>query len=1240
MSGQKSPRATLATTLRGGSVIKFDPSGNSSLVVKGALVCETEPYNPAILTSVDDDSQGEWVSSVSTGDPQTASNGAAYLNLDAAAGNILSNLRICYADQGVTTPVTAGALDVWDCQFFDCNYAIANLVPAFGSVDFLHNVLFAHCAAAVAASTNSIEIEAEHVTADVEDFWVAGATPYKIGLTNSIIRGNFGNGAITINEKSAINPSGRVFQRAEQGGYYLAADSALRGSGTTNVSPKLLAEFGRKTTRRPFSFPALFQTGGEMTLFPQAPRYTSGPPDIGYWYDALDYTVAVLQLTGGSLTVLPGTAIGIRNDYIRSDDSWSTYGFYVNQGGSITSHGAPDKPDIFAAAVLVQEEPNVNFAECLVEYYLYLYEIYGVSEWHPGILSFVTDFEPGDPTSPSLDFRFSDFYLPADDLHFGSGLSYDDFWIWSSDSSVNLNLQDCSLHNGQVNLGQPDAEWFRPDQVFGSGAVTWNNTLFENVSVNLDPTSYEDGCDDQGLNVDLSFQAGNNLFRGGQWLHLEPIPASAGDWAFEDNLFDKVNIVQDTSSGQYQPLDYDYNGYWPLSTNALTWNSYFYPWHWLQNTGELQPTAPTNGFTDGQHEVTLASHPPYQNGPFGHYYMPANTLLYEAGSRTADAAGFCQYTTRVDQTKEQIGEPVDIGLHYVAASHSTNGWVPLDTDGDGIPDYVEDANGNGVVDANETSPYTQFTVPGVWDPTNAVYDNIDLGGAGLAGNITTALALDPRINSTPLTLTQIITGQEPDIATFQVPINYNLMTNIGQLQLLVDGSVASFLDCEPDSNGLCVLTWNTTFSPPGFHLAQAQLMLNGQYTMGPTPDPTVLTAAGPLTSFKADNGLQFDPFYCAYNASHGATLYAQLAEPDADYTIELVSPTGEHVRWIENTTSSGVINEPWDMTYDDGITVYTNSSVNAVFNVTLLDPGGYTHTLRLDQLYDLADGAFTVAYAWDYDSDAVRTGDLWGTIQWNVVDLLMEACNVSFCFDNPYPYTFNAPDNVALAPNPGYIANQDGVNQLLANLTNDSPNIDLTRNFFFFGHGAPDELGDGNRQQVEIKMGKIAGGLGNIYYLNSNSVPLRQYRFVFLDTCDTADDFQWAHAFGIYTNITSAELGPWPERAQAFVGWVGQQITPNDPFDMSEAFEVFFSAWQSGLPLDNCIYFASMQYPPYPLNGFVEDWNFGAKCQHYNIARRWIYKPTVNPAHLRIYGYAGLTRTGYIPGFDQSIYYK
>ena len=41
---------------------------------------------------------------------------------------------------------------------------------------------------------------------------------------------------------------------------------------------------------------------------------------------------------------------------------------------------------------------------------------------------------------------------------------------------------------------------------------------------------------------------------------------------------------------------------------------------------------------------------------------------------------------------------VSIGFHYVAVDANGN---PLDTNEDGIPDYLEDANGNGVVDSGE-----------------------------------------------------------------------------------------------------------------------------------------------------------------------------------------------------------------------------------------------------------------------------------------------------------------------------------------------------------------------------------------------------------------------------------------------------------------------------------------------------------------------------------------------------------
>ena len=794
------------TTLRGGSVIKFDSSTNSSLVVKGALVCDTEPYYPAILTSVDDDSQGIWIYWLSTGDPQTATNGTAYLDLDAATNNVISNLRICYADQGVTTPVMPGALDVWDCQFFDCNYAIANLVPTFGSVDFLHNVLFAHCGAAVGASTNSIEVEAEHVTADVADFWIAGATPFKIGLTNSIIRGGFSNAAITINEKSHVNPSRRNFQKSEQGDYYLAADSSLHGFGTTNISPKLLAEFGQKTTSRPFYLPFNLQIGGDMILFPQAPRYTNGPPDIGYWYDAIDYTIANISLTGGTVTVEPGTAIALRNEYLPDFDAFTCQGFWVQQGSAFISHGTPNKPNIFTAVKQVQETPETAFSQCEIENY----------SWF-GTILFIPDFEPGDPSAPTLDFRFCRFYLPPNDYEIWSGLQewanlmYDDDEM-SPDSAVYLTLQDCSVHGGCIDLGQPDYYYYPVDFVYAPGAVTFANNLFDQTSIFLDPTYYVDGWDDNGLNVDLAFQAYNNLVRGGQWFALAPVPASAGNWTINDNLFDKVDFQQAVAA----PLDFAYNAYWPKTSSELFWPG--------QDAPQLLPTTTGTSFTDSTNEADFTAPPPYQDGPFGHYYMPG-TVLANAGSTTADQLGLYHYTTATNQAV-QSNSIVDIGLHYVGASYGTNGWVPLDTDGDGIPDYVEDALGNGATgDAAINLGETDWLNPTTYTDTNgnplpdkysAVYADIDLSGDGLVGRIKAALGMDPLTTANPISLIPVTTGYEPDILAFEIPLAFTNLTNFAEPGVRLDGGTGPTLQLyQPATNGNVLLIWNTTFDSQG-----------------------------------------------------------------------------------------------------------------------------------------------------------------------------------------------------------------------------------------------------------------------------------------------------------------------------------------------------------------------------------------------------------------------------------------
>ena len=87
----------------------------------------------------------------------------------------------------------------------------------------------------------------------------------------------------------------------------------------------------------------------------------------------------------------------------------------------------------------------------------------------------------------------------------------------------------------------------------------------------------------------------------------------------------------------------------------------------------------------------------WQSSWFGNYYLPSDSPLIEMGSTNANYLGLYHFTTQTSQTPEE-DNIVDIGYHYVATDSNGN---PLDTNGDGIPDYIEDANGNGLVDAGE-----------------------------------------------------------------------------------------------------------------------------------------------------------------------------------------------------------------------------------------------------------------------------------------------------------------------------------------------------------------------------------------------------------------------------------------------------------------------------------------------------------------------------------------------------------
>lgn len=113
-----------------------------------------------------------------------------------------------------------------------------------------------------------------------------------------------------------------------------------------------------------------------------------------------------------------------------------------------------------------------------------------------------------------------------------------------------------------------------------------------------------------------------------------------------------------------------------------------------------------------------------------------------------------------------------------------------------------------------------------------------------------------------LTLKEIGKVDSSGVATFEVPINYDVVTNIGSLFLLIDAigganesGTGEFQDCVRATNGDCLLEWNTTFDPPGKHLLQAQLIVGKQLKK---PDEFKVT--GPKLTYYSSNAVQFDAF--------------------------------------------------------------------------------------------------------------------------------------------------------------------------------------------------------------------------------------------------------------------------------------------------------------------------------------------------------------------------------------------
>jgi hypothetical protein len=569
----------------------------------------------------------------------------------------------------------------------------------------------------------------------------------------------------------------------------------------------------------------------------------------------------------------------------------------------------------------------------------------------------------------------------------------------------------------------------------------------------------------------------------------------------------------------------------------------------------------------GLHEVLLDYALPYVSGAFGKYYLTTVTPLWQAGSRTAGDAGLSQYTTFISQAKDSASQPVNIGLHYVAATNS----LPLDTDGDGVPDYVEVEHGT-----DPTLASTDGVTP---DALNVAYDDVDLSGNGLVGRIKKVIGQAPLDVNNPLTLKQVITGEEPDIVTFEIPVSYNALTNMGGLELSANSENTILSDLECATNGNCLLVLNTSYEKPGLLNFQATLSLND----GPD-DSSIRSVNGTLATYDSPNVVQFFEESSGFDDS-GATFYAEVTNLSAaDYVIEIKTSDGAHIRSITNSTSDGVINETWDLTDENG-DAFEGDEVDVDFNVTPANANQpKKQTQKVRKIVGVTDGSFDVAYAYNANASLLKKDGMFWNQMNGVVDKLLAPRNG---YIHLYDSSFNWYWEAFKPGNPGYLTDRAAALNLLTNLAQAN-----TKNFFYYGHGGGKYIGDGttNANAAQLSAGEVARFLTNNFSVRGGFDVKHPYRFVWLDGCQTGSSKDWRHAFGIYPLGKGGQGVAHIHGPQAFVGWKkpvtglgATGATEASCNDYGAMLNLFFAYWMSQAPLSDCIANASSKSLKLPL---------------------------------------------------------
>ena len=483
----------------------------------------------------------------------------------------------------------------------------------------------------------------------------------------------------------------------------------------------------------------------------------------------------------------------------------------------------------------------------------------------------------------------------------------------------------------------------------------------------------------------------------------------------------------------------------------------------------------------------------------------------------------------------------------------------VDSDGDGMPDEWEMANG--------LDPFNDDSMA---DPDND----------GLPNLAEYVLETNPQVADNPLNLSGVPNGTV--VSGFaQLPI-YGLSATVQKppITLYLNGVPAENSSLWQGPDGRWYVNWDTTFLTNGNY----QVQLVCQVAPPSSPD-SISNIFGTNKTVQVSNPIKFDSFTIKFN--NFLLIYGELAVTNSTYDVYLSDESSNAlVHATGRSAPNGQIALYWDLTDGNGNQI-SFGNIQAAFTIhPPANPNGVHPNISsstsanhwfLKDSPNVNANVFAVAWGWDSYSGSLynfRT-EMMSDGVINILGNPSDFSSYSLLPANNVPYGGNA-----------FRYDDELDKSVLVNLDHMPRNDDFSRsgNFFWFGHGDGDDIG-GNMLKSAITSGDVTGDLQNLAYESKPKHPYNNkhpYRLTILNACQTYSP-SWAGAFGVEFSAngspySSADYDAVGRSKRAFVGWTKKIGVPGgfDPggllnAEYGVAWGQMFSYWMAGYPLNYCM---------------------------------------------------------------------